>query len=94
MKLKLPGGMVVNTSKAHVRVSSRANYGVTPLGRVKAEEGAIPGNKGRVLAAVESLSFSEPVEIAQEVNLSLEQTKHILKYLIKKGYVQQEYEGD
>lgn len=90
MKIRLPGGSFVNVAKPSSRVNMRANYGVTPLGMVKAQEGEIPGNRGKVLDAVYNLSASEPAEIAQEANLPPEQVKRILRVLIKKGYVQQE----
>jgi len=92
IKLKLPGGSVVSYAKTKTSVSSKANYGLTPLGKVKAEEGELAGARGRVLGAVQSLSFSTPSEIATEANLPIERVKQVLKVLIKRGFVQQEQE--
>lgn len=88
--LRLPGGSVVRVVKPSTRVAMHSNYGVTPLGSVKASEGEMAGSRGKVLDAVYTLSVAEPAEIAQQSGLPIEQVKKILRVLIKKGYVQQE----
>ena len=88
----MPGGAVFSIAKHQPKISTKGNYGLTPLGKVKAEDGSIPGNRGKVLAAVEAGGYSSPREIAQEAGLPDDQTKQILLRLMKLGYIQKEYE--
>lgn len=94
LKLNLPGGSSVMYDKPVARINPRFDYGVTGYGKMKAEEGEIRGPRGRVLGAVNDVGPAKPSEIATEANLPIERVREILRYLMKRGYVQQGNEDD
>lgn len=73
-----------NTKKLGVNQS----YGLTPLGKTKAEEFALSGPKWTVLAVLNENGPSSVSEIATEAHLSPDKVKSILRTLISSGYVQ------
>jgi len=68
-------------------VSINQTYGLTPLGKTKAEEFSLTGSKWQVLACLSENGASSVSEIADELKTSPEKIKSILKGLIRSGYV-------
>ncbi len=63
------------------------HYGLTPLGKIKAEEFHISGPKGEVMAALESNGESTISEIAESARMTPERVKQVLQSLVANGYV-------
>ena len=62
-------------------------YGLTTLGKTKAEEFSLSGPKWEVLACLSENGPSSVTEISAEVNTSTEKVKAMLKGLIRNGYI-------
>jgi len=73
--------------KSRARVGKHQSYGVTTLGKQKAEEFALSGPRWKVLAHLAEDGPSSMSEIMRETNLSDEKVKLILKGLMDDGYV-------
>lgn len=70
------------------KVGKHTSYGVTPLGKQKAEEFALSGPRLTVLQHIAENAPCSPTEIVRECNMSDEKVRHILRSLINEGYVQ------
>ena len=68
-------------------VGTNGTYGLTPLGKTKAEDLTISGAKGQVAAALNENGASSITDIAEETRMSPERVKNTLKILIRNGYV-------
>lgn len=62
-------------------------YGLTALGKTKAEEFQLQGVKWQVAAYLDENGASSVSEIAEETKISPEKLKKILKQMIAGGYV-------
>ena len=62
-------------------------YGLTVLGKTKAEEFSLSGPKWEVLAVLNENGPSSVSEIAEEAKTSTDKVKAILKMLLRSGYV-------
>jgi len=82
MGIGLPGFL-----KKKPKVQSHNTYGLTALGKTKAEEFSLHGPKWEVLACLDENGPSSVTEIAEEVKSSPEKVKMILKGLIRSGYI-------
>ena len=63
------------------------SYGLTALGKTKAEEFSLSGPKWEVLAVLNENGPSSVSEIAEESKSSTDKIKAILRMLIRSGYV-------
>lgn len=75
-------------ARRRVKVGVRQSYGVTSLGKQKAEEFSLSGPRWQVLAYLAESGPSSVGEITRECSLSDDKAKLILKGLIDNGYVQ------
>lgn len=73
--------------KAKSQVGLHSTYGLTPLGKTKAEEFSLHGPKWEVLASLNENGPSSVSEISEQVKAGPEKTKSILRGLVKSGYV-------
>ena len=80
--------------QGRARVGKHQSYGVTTLGKQKAEEFAMSGPRWKVLAHLAEDGPSSMSEIMRETNLSDEKVKLILRGLIADGYVISVSQGD
>lgn len=62
-------------------------YGLTPLGKTKAEEYTLSGVKWQVLAQLNDNGASSISEVATEMKTNPEKLKSIFKGLIRSGYI-------
>lgn len=69
------------------QVGKRFTYGVTPLGKTKAEEFALDGPKWEVLATLNENGPSSVGELASETKMPADKVKRMLGELIKSSYV-------
>lgn len=74
--------------RPRVKVGMKQSYGVTPLGKEKAEKFSLSGPPWKVLAYLAEDGPSSVTEIEKEVGMSTDKTRLILKSLIDNGYVQ------
>lgn len=65
----------------------KPQYGLTPLGKIKAEEFHIAGAKGEVIGTLEEIGSGTIGEIAEASKMTPERVKLILQSLISNGYV-------
>lgn len=70
-----------------VRIGTRCSYGLTELGKTKAETFSLEGPTWNVLAYLDENGPSAINEIVEGVHASPDKTKAILKKLIASGYV-------
>lgn len=75
--------------KPKKQVGLHQTYGLTPLGKTKAEEFSLAGSRWEVLACLSENGPSSVTEISGEVRTSPEKVKAMLKGLIRSGYVRQ-----
>ena len=68
-------------------VGTHNTYGLTQLGKTKAEEFALDGPKWEVLAMLDENGPSTIQEISDETHLSTDKVRRILRDHIKSGYV-------
>lgn len=68
-------------------VGTNHTYGLTALGKTKAEDLSLHGNKGTVVACMNENGASSISEISEETKINTEHVKNILRILIKSGYV-------
>lgn len=80
--------------RRRVKVSLRASYGVTALGKQKAEEFALSGPRWEVLAYLAEEGPSSISEIEKQVGMSGDKVKLILRQLISSSYVQRVTQDD
>ena len=62
-------------------------YGLTSLGKEKAEKFSLFGPQGNVLSVLEENGPSSVSEIAEETRMSTDKVKSILKNLMRSGYI-------
>ena len=74
--------------KPKPKVGVHHSYGLTSLGKEKAEKFLVYGVQGNVLSVLEENGTSSVSEIAEETRMSTDKIKSILKNLIRSGYVQ------
>jgi len=89
--MQIPG-LPFRVVRRKTRVSKRAHYGLTPLGKIKAEDFKITGARGAVIAAIDD-DNSTVQEICDDQRMQPEKVEWIIKKLIREGYVQ-ELRGD
>jgi len=75
--------------KKKPQVGLHHTYGLTQLGKTKAEEFSLTGPKWEVLACLNENGPSSVAEISEEVNTTTEKVKAMLKGLIRSGYIRQ-----
>ena len=75
-------------ARRKIKVGVRQSYGVTSLGKQKAEEFSLSGPRWQVLAYLAESGPSSVAEITKDVGLSDEKVKLILQGLLQNGYVQ------
>jgi DNA-binding MarR family transcriptional regulator len=85
--MQIPG-LPFRVSRVKTKVSEHAHYGLTPLGKIKAEGYSLSGAEGEVIAAIEDDNDMVP-EICNATKFTPEKVKWVIKRLIRKGYVQQ-----
>ena len=73
-------------NKHKTDVGTNHTYGLTALGKTKAEELALQGNKGTVAACMNENGASSISEISEETKINPEHVKTVLRVLIKNGY--------
>lgn len=73
-------------SKEKTDVGTNHTYGLTPLGKTKAEELALQGKKGLVAASLNENGASSISEISEDTKISSENVKTLLRILLKNGY--------
>jgi len=74
--------------KTKAKVGKHQSYGVTALGKEKAEQFALSGPRLKVLAHLAEEGPSSVGEVERECSMSNEKTTLILRGLINDGYVQ------
>ena len=75
-------------ARTRTKVGMRQSYGVTTLGKTKAEEFSLSGPPWKVLAYLAEDGPSSVNEIERETGMSTEKVTLILKSLLNNGYVQ------
>lgn len=85
---------LTNFFKPKVKISTNNAYGLTPLGKTKAEEFALSGPKWEALAILNENGPSSVGEVAEELKCSPEKVRAILRSLIKSGYIRRIDAGD
>lgn len=75
-------------------VGTHSTYGLSALGKTKAEEFALSGPRWEVLAMLNENGPSSVREIAEETKLSPEKVKAILRGHIRSGYVKKVSQED
>lgn len=65
---------------------SRANYQLTALGKVKAEQFNVVGTKGEVVTALENIGPCTISELANETKMSPERVKQAVQVLVRDGW--------
>ena len=75
-------------ARTRTKVGVRQSYGVTTLGKQKAEEFALSGPRWKVLAYLAEDGPSSVNEVEREVSMNNEKVKLILKNLLDNGYIQ------
>jgi len=81
LDLRLP--FLKRRSQAGINVT----FGLTPLGKTKAEQFSATGPKFDILAALDEGGPSSVSEIAEETKMSTNKVKTIIKQLVASGYV-------
>ena len=69
------------------KVGAHQSYGVTALGKEKAEKFALEGPPWKVLAYIAEDGPSSVLEIVRKTDMNDEKVKTILRGLIRNGYV-------
>ena len=64
----------------------RSNYQLTALGRTKAEQINISGDRGNVVMALENIGPCTIAELAREIQMSPTHVKQALQILIRDGW--------
>jgi len=75
--------------KKKTTVGTHHTYGLTQLGKTKAEEFSLSGPKWEVLACLSENGPSSITEISTEINTSPDKVKAMLRGLLKNGYIRQ-----
>lgn len=73
--------------KGKTSVGTNHTYGLTSLGKTKAEDLSLHGNKGTVVACMNENGASSISEISEETKINADHVKNILRVLIRNGYV-------
>jgi DNA-binding MarR family transcriptional regulator len=68
-------------------IQAHHTYGLTPLGKTKAEELTLEGKRGLVASHLNENGACSLNEIAEGTNLTPEKAKRIVHALIRNGYV-------
>ena len=69
------------------KVGIHHTYGLTSLGKQKAEQFSVYGAQGNVMSVLEESGPSSVSEIAEETHMSTDKVKSILKNLMRSGYI-------
>jgi predicted transcriptional regulator len=69
------------------KVDSESTVSLTPIGKSKAEQASVAGPRYDILAHLSENGPSSVREIAEELHRPSGQVKHLIKSLIKDGYV-------
>jgi len=64
----------------------RSNYQLTNLGRTKAEQINISGDRGNVVMALENIGPCTIAELAREIQMSPAHVKEVMQILIRDGW--------
>jgi len=64
----------------------RSNYQLTALGRTKAEQINISGDRGNVVMALENIGPCTIAELAREIQMSPAHVKQMMQILIRDGW--------
>lgn len=75
-------------ARSRARVGIHQSYGVTALGKQKAEQFALDGPPWKILAHIAEDGPCSISELEKEVGMSNDKVKRVLKGLIDDGYVQ------
>jgi len=73
--------------KSKPKVGVHHTYGLTALGKTKAEQFSVYGAQGSVMSVLEEGGPSSVSEIAEETHMSTDKVKSILKNLMRSGYI-------
>ncbi len=65
---------------------SRANYQLTALGKIKAENFNVSGAKGEVVTALENIGPCTISELSNEIKVSPTAIKQIIHVLVRDGW--------
>jgi len=66
---------------------SRSNYQLTALGKTKAEQINISGDRGNVVMALENIGPCTIAELAREIQMPPARVKQAIQILIRDGWV-------
>lgn len=80
-------------ARGRAKVGAHHSYGVTQLGKQKAEEFALSGPRFDVLAHLAEHSPCSVSEIEKECHMSKDKVESILRSLMNDGYVQPVSQG-
>lgn len=78
---------LVQSLRPKPKVGRRSLYGLTEVGKVKAEEFGVQGKGWKVLSYLDDNGTSSVREICEGLGLKEEDTTEILRRMISDGYV-------
>ena len=81
-------------ARRKARVGTHQSYGVTPLGKKKAEEFALSGPRWKVLAYIAEEGPCSVSEVEKEAGMGTDKAKLILRGLLNDGYIQAVSQGE
>lgn len=87
-------GHYLGVPRRRARVGAHQSYGVTPLGKQKAEEFALSGPRLKVLQHISENAPCSVTEVEKECGMNNEKVMVILRTLMNDGYVQPVAQGD
>lgn len=77
-----------------MRSGKRASYGLTPLGKIKAEEYGLSGYNWEVLNDLDDNGPSSRKEISDRTHIPIDKVKVVLSRLIADGYIKKMSQND
>ncbi len=80
-------GDVINQFKPKAKVGKRGLYGLTEVGKLKAEEFGVEGKGWKMLSWLDDNGASSLREISEGLGLKEEDTKELLRRMMNEGYV-------
>jgi DNA-binding MarR family transcriptional regulator len=80
-------GDVINQFKPKAKVGKRSLYGLTEVGKLKAEEFGVEGKGWKILSYLDDNGTSSLREICEGLGWKEEDTREILRRMMNEGYV-------
>jgi len=82
-----------NRARQSITIGQHTRFILTPIGKQKADNFTASGAKYDVMSHMVAEGSASPAELEDELSISLNKSKAILRHLLNAGYVKMSVEG-